>query len=110
MAETAHFRGEGGHVWEMDLPLSEQHARAEQEGRLVRVNQDGSAFSESAEESEAPSTEPASEPGPQEPPKKPNKASSKADWVAWAVQHGAEQEEAESLTLAALIERFHSAE
>jgi hypothetical protein len=41
MAETAYFKGEGGHVWEMDLPLSDQHARAHEEGRLVLVNQDG---------------------------------------------------------------------
>ncbi|WP_371538391.1 hypothetical protein OG210_21900 [Streptomyces sp. NBC_00466] len=44
--ETAYFMGEGGHVWEMDLPLSEQHARAHGEGRLVRVNQDGTAHEE----------------------------------------------------------------
>ncbi|MEU5030176.1 hypothetical protein [Streptomyces milbemycinicus] len=44
MAETAYFRGEGGHVWKMDLPLGEQHARAHEEGRLVRVNEDGSPF------------------------------------------------------------------
>ncbi|GAA5078618.1 hypothetical protein [Streptomyces similanensis] len=48
MAETAYFRGEGGHVWEMDLPLSDQHARAHEEGRLVRVNQDGSPYTEPA--------------------------------------------------------------
>jgi len=99
MAQTAHFKGEGGHMWEMDLPLREQHARDEKEGRLVRVNPDGSSLAE-----------PAEEPAAQEPPKKPNKASSKADWVTWAAHQGAGQEEAESLTLAALIERFHSAE
>ncbi|MFE4919005.1 hypothetical protein [Streptomyces sp. NPDC056661] len=99
MAETAFFRGEGGAVWEMDLPLGSAHQRDVELGRLIQVDPEGSAF-----------TEPATEPDPQEPAKKPNKASSKADWVAWAVQQGAEQEEAESLTLAALIERFHSAE
>ncbi|MFG2380565.1 hypothetical protein [Streptomyces avermitilis] len=60
MAETAHFRGEGGHVWEMDLPLSDQHARAHEEGRLVLVNEDGSAF----EEPEAPESKP--EPAPKD--------------------------------------------
>jgi hypothetical protein len=104
MAETAHFMGEGGHVWEMDLPLSEHHAREEQEGRLVRVNPDGSALAEPASEPETPETQvPVA-------PKKPNKASSKADWVAWAVHQGATAEEAEGQTLAALIERYHGAE
>lgn len=100
MAETAFFRGEGGAVWEMDLPLGSAHQRDVELGRLIQVDPDGATF-----------TEPATEPDPPEQsPKKPNKASSKADWVAWAVQQGAEQDEAESLTLAALIERFHSAE
>jgi len=103
MAETGLFRGEGGHVWEMDLPLGEAHAKREREGALVRVNEDGSPFTESAEEP----TEPAAT---QEPSKKPNKASSKADWVEWAVHQGADRDEAESLTLAVLIERYHGAE
>lgn len=104
MAETAHFKGEGGHVWEMDLPLSEHHAREEQEGRLVRVNPDGSALAEPATEPETP------EPVTTEPPTKPNKASLKADWVAWAVHQGETPEEAEGQTREALIERYHGAD
>jgi hypothetical protein len=104
MAETAHFRGEGGHVWEMDLPLSEQHARDEREGRLVRVSPDGSAYVEPTPEPETPET-----PNP-EAPKKPNKASSKADWVAWAVHQGETREAAEAVTREALIERYHGAD
>ncbi|MFE9865874.1 hypothetical protein ACFYPZ_24570 [Streptomyces sp. NPDC005506] len=103
MAETAYFRGEGGHVWEMDLPLGEQHARAHKEGRLVRVNQDGSAFSESAEESEASSTEPASIP-------MPSKGGSKADWVAYAVAQGADVAEAESKTRDQLVDAYGATE
>ncbi|MFF3558965.1 hypothetical protein ACFYXS_02835 [Streptomyces sp. NPDC002574] len=100
MAETAFFLGEGGHVWEMDLPLREQHARDEKEGRLVRVNPDGS-----------PLTEPADQPDvTHEVPKKPNKGSSKADWVAWAVHQGLDPQEAEEATREALIERYHGAE
>ncbi|MFJ9353755.1 hypothetical protein [Streptomyces mirabilis] len=90
----------------MDLPLRSDHQAAVAKGLLIQVNPDGSPFvSEGSSPQE--SLEPAST---QESPKKPNKASSKADWVAWAVHQGAEQAEAESLTLAALIERYHGAE
>ncbi|MGW2932955.1 hypothetical protein ACWDA7_14055 [Streptomyces sp. NPDC001156] len=106
-AETIFVKGEGGAVFKMDLPLSEGIAQRLERGELTRVNEDGSPFEEPADSSLQESAEPAST---QEPPKKPNKASSKADWVAWAVHQGADREEAESLTLAALIERFHSAE
>ncbi|MEU6651283.1 hypothetical protein ABZ904_18020 [Streptomyces sp. NPDC046900] len=104
---SGHFRGEGGAVFEIALPLSPAYEHKVAKGWLIQVNPDGSPFEEPADSALQESREPAAT---QEPPKKPNKASSKADWVAWAVHQGADQEEAESLTLAALIERFHSAE
>jgi hypothetical protein len=54
MADTAFYRGEGGYVWEMSLPLSAQHSRDEQEGRLVQVNQDGSPFTGEPETPKSP--------------------------------------------------------
>lgn len=46
MAETIHVRGEGGTVWEMDLPLRPDHAKRLAKGELVRVNADGSTWTE----------------------------------------------------------------
>lgn len=40
--ETGFFRGEGGTVWEMDLPLSGYAAANCEKGLLRRVNPDGS--------------------------------------------------------------------
>jgi hypothetical protein len=103
MTETAFFRGEGGHVWEMDLPLGEQHARAHKEGRLVRVNEDGSPFEEHAEEPKAPEPQPADAP-------QPSKAGSKKDWVAYAVAQGADEATAESMTRDELADVFGATE
>lgn len=44
MADTIHVRGEGGTVWEMDLPLRPDHAERLADGRLTRVNADGSSY------------------------------------------------------------------
>ncbi|MCM1941776.1 hypothetical protein NC239_26615 [Streptomyces sp. G3] len=95
MAETAYFRGEGGHVWEMNLPLSEAHARREQEGALVRVNQDGSPYQETSEPAV---------------PQRPAKSASKKDWVAYAVSQGADEAEAESATRDELAEAYGDTE
>ncbi|MFD5711329.1 hypothetical protein ACFWHW_13180 [Streptomyces pharetrae] len=92
MAETGFFRGEGGHVWEMNLPLGEAHARRVQEGALVRVNEDGSTY-----------TEPAA-------PSRPGKSASKKDWVAYAVSQGADEAEAESKTRDELAEAYGDTE
>jgi hypothetical protein len=101
MAETGFFRGEGGHVWELDLPLTESFARREQEGGLVRVNEDGSALQGEAEEPEAPGPEPAV---------RPSKSASKADWLAYAVSQGADEAEAESMTRDELAKAYGDTE
>jgi hypothetical protein len=44
MGATIHVRGEGGALWEMDLPLSKDHTSKLADGRLVRVNPDGSRY------------------------------------------------------------------
>jgi len=41
---TIHVRGEGGTIWEMDLPLSSDHSKKVADGRMVRVNPDGSHY------------------------------------------------------------------
>jgi hypothetical protein len=51
MADREHgwFRGEGGAVWRMDLPLAEVVADQVKKGALVRVNKDGSLWQEPSE-------------------------------------------------------------
>lgn len=93
---SGYFRGEGGAVFEIDLPLSPADEQKVAKGHLTRVDADGSPYTEPAMESATP--------------KKPNKASSKADWVAWAVHQGETPEAAEAATREALIERYHGAE
>lgn len=39
-----HIRGEGGVIWAMALPLTKDHAKKLADGRLTRVNEDGSAY------------------------------------------------------------------
>ncbi|WP_067470007.1 hypothetical protein [Actinomadura macra] len=91
-AEVGYFRGEGGGVWPMDLPLDEVMAEKVTKGYLVRVNADGSPYAE-----------PDAEPPPQ--------SAVKAEWVGYAVRHPDESrrmspDDAEALTKADLIERF----
>jgi hypothetical protein len=42
--ETIHVKGEGGSVWEMDLPLRPDHQQRLDAGLLVRVNPDGTVY------------------------------------------------------------------
>lgn len=46
MGDTVHIRGEGGTVWEMDLPLSPDLQKRLDAGHVTRVNPDGSRFDE----------------------------------------------------------------
>jgi hypothetical protein len=48
MADTAFYRGEGGVVWEFDLPLRPAHQAAVEKGQLIRVNEDGSTFQDTS--------------------------------------------------------------
>lgn len=54
MADTIYAKGEGGVVWEFDLPLSEPFADQLAKGTLVRCNKDGSPLP-----AEAPDDDPA---------------------------------------------------
>ncbi len=46
MTETVHLRGEGGVVWPFDLPLPEAIQSRWDNGQLLQVNEDGSAWSD----------------------------------------------------------------
>lgn len=91
--ETGYFRGSGGVVWEMNLPLSENMADQLTKGYLTRVNADGSPYAE-----------PAAEPEVEQPP---TVNASKAHWVGYAVRvHDVRMDDAEAMTKTDLIERF----
>ncbi|MGW4411165.1 hypothetical protein ACWEJ6_44540 [Nonomuraea sp. NPDC004702] len=85
---TAFYRGEGGTIWEMSLPLPEVMQEKVVKGYLRRVNEDGSPYEEPVEQ-EAPSL---------------TRASSKAEWVGWAVRNGMDPDDAEAMTKNDLIE------
>lgn len=86
--ETAFYRGEGGVVWEMDLPLSEVMQEKVVKGTLRRVDADGMPYAEDADAATSTLT----------------KASSKAEWVGWAVRNGMAPDDAEAMTKNDLIE------
>jgi hypothetical protein len=96
--ETAHFQGEGGVVWKLDLPLSEVMAEKVTKGYLRRCNADGSPYVEHADA--APTVAPMAVT------ERPAQSASKAEWVGWAVHNGMEPNEAEGLTKQDLIDRF----
>lgn len=135
MSETIHVRGEGGAVWEMDLPLPEGVAQRLQRGDLVQVDQDGVPVDEPVSQgapkgrdqvppfvtpgdtprvipgqAEAPilprTTDEDDDEG-EQPEDAPGKTASKAVWLDYAVDvRGADRTEAEQLTKAELIERY----
>ena len=97
--ETGFFRGEGGTIHEMDLPLGEIMQGKLTLGYLKRVNADGSDWVEPGSEVE-PAT-PAAIPDP------PKSTAPKLEWVGYAVRaHGMKPDDAEAITKADLVERF----
>jgi hypothetical protein len=102
MGETAFFRGEGGVVWEMDLPLSEDMQVQLVKGRLMRVNPDGSTYTEPVAEADE-----GDEPEVEQPPAQ---NAPKAAWVGYVHRvHGLPIDEAEALTKHDLMELAGSA-
>lgn len=95
--ETAHFMGEGGVIWEMDLPLPEAMAEKVTKGYLRRVNEDGTPYLDPVENTPA-AAAPVSE--------RPAQSASKAEWVGWAVHKGMSPDDAEGFTKQDLIDRF----
>lgn len=80
-AETAFFRGEGGVVIEMDLPLKEVMQDKVTRGTLRRVNEDGTPWVDPAEPAAA---EQGSDLTNGVPPR-PAVNASKAEWIGYAV-------------------------
>lgn len=97
-AQTAHFKGEGGVVWEMTLPLPETMQEKVTKGYLRRVNPDGTPY-----------VEPADVPDPVAPAavtERPAQSAPKAEWVGWAVHNGMAPDDADGLTKQDLIDRY----
>lgn len=95
MAPSIFIRGEGGTVFELDLPLHEAIEDRLLKGYLVRVaNADGDTFVEGADGIPSlPSTRPALN-------------APKSEWVGWAAAQGMAPDDADALTKADLVERF----
>ena len=100
--ESGFFRGAGGAIWEMRLPLSGDMAEQLVKGYLIRVNEDGS--------SHAPPADPASEGaavGDVEKP--PASNASKAMWVGYVHRaHDVSIDDAEAMTKNDLVELYGS--
>ena len=97
-ADYGYFRGEGGTVFKLDLPVHETIAERIAKREIHRVNEDGSPFVETEPEAEAaPATAPPA-------------SAPKAAWVAWAVSQGADQATAEAMTKLNLIGEYGGGE
>lgn len=93
--ETVHILGEGGTVFELQLPLHEAITERLAAGQIRRVNADGSTYDGPAE------------PGVAAPPTEaPKPGANKGDWLAWAVASGADPDEAAAATKQDLIDRY----
>jgi hypothetical protein len=90
--EIGYFRGSGGIVFDFALPLSEQQQHQLTRGELVRVNEDGSAYTES------------------EPLRQPALNASKAEWVGYAraVDPELRIDDADAMTRNDLAEKYGS--
>lgn len=91
--ETGFFRGSGGSVWQMDLPLSENMRDQLTKGYLTRVTEDGSPYVEPADDAE-----------PEQPPAA---NANKAAWIGYAHRvHDVPIDDAEAMTKTDLIELY----
>jgi len=85
--ETGWFRGEGGAIWQMDLPLPSGIQQRVVKGHVLRVNEDGSLYGDSA-------------------PERPADGASRAEWVGYASRVlGLDPEVAEGLTHQDLVDK-----
>jgi len=110
MSRSGWFRGEGGGLHKFDLPLPELYAAQERQGRLIRVNPDGSAWSDEPvqeSEQERQAREDAADLERPIGPVKPSRADSKAQWVDYAeLSSELAHDELAAMTKAQLVERF----
>lgn len=104
MAESWFMRGEGGSIIKMDLPFPWAIQQRFDAGLIVRVNEDGSPWSEPR-----PRPEPVDVDGDDADlgPVRPERAAPKARWVAFAeLVSDLSHDEALAMTKAELVEQF----
>lgn len=94
MVDQIHVRGEGRSSFKLDLPLHETIEDQLRKGTLVRINEDGTVFTQVDDSVPAPPTE------------TPKVSESKVIWVGWAVAQGCSADDAEAMTKADLIEKY----
>lgn len=99
VTDTIHVIGEGGVVFEMDLPLPEGVAQRLERGDLRRVNADGTPYECPVEPVEPAEEDPFAV-------KRPADGAGKQDWVTYAVSKGATVNEANGFTKLELIELY----
>lgn len=92
---TGFFRGGGGSIFEMDLPLPEVMAEQVTRGQLSRVNEDGSPY-EAHGAMDLTSGEF----------RVPGKNAPKNEWVGYAVSQGMSVDDADAMTKNDLIEKY----
>lgn len=93
--ETGHFRGEGGTVFEFDLPLSEPLQYQLDRGQLHRVSADGSDYEAHGATDLANGTI-----------RRPGINASKNEWVGYAVSQGMRVDDADAMTKADLVDKY----
>lgn len=98
-AETGFFRGSGGGIFELPLPLSENFEQQRVRGQLVRVDENGDPWTD-----QAPSGADAEDDGPVRPPVN----APKNEWVGYAVavDEGLTIDDADAMTKNDLIEKY----
>lgn len=101
--ENGFFRGAGGVIWEMGLPLREDMREQLTKGYLSRVNEDGSPYVEP--------TDPAAEGAAKAEVEKPPASNApKSEWIGYAHRmHGVSIDDAEAMTKHDLIEKYGAA-
>lgn len=94
--KTAFFKGEGGSVFEMDLPLPEPLQYQVTRGTLRQCNPDGTGLL----------VDPAEVDGVDLTAGSPSVRAAKNEWVGYAVAQGMTVDEADAMTKNELIEKF----
>lgn len=97
MGDIVHMRGEGGSIIPMEPPFPEHIAARVATGHIVRVNPDGSDWTDEPVPTDVDTLDRVNPPKP---------AAAKADWVAYAQSQGMFHDDADAMTKAALVEKY----
>ena len=97
------FLGENGALHVHDLPLPEGLQHRLDRGDLVRVSEDGTPWTETADDP----VEVADVPPPDAPPL-PRRTANRRTWIDFAISQGMDRERANNLTRAELVEALAS--